>query len=145
MAKIRVCEYLDFAIEVDSETGAFSAPAMQLEKSSLTTLKAAIRDESKARGLFKPFLLVERGNPANIFGKCVNKDARGYRLESGQYVSSYLLGKLVRVPDTYLEDVKGKLGDWEAKRTLIDALRSEAAEACNSITSGYPTLNVEKV
>ena len=145
MAKIHICEYLDFAIEVDSETGAFSAPAMQLEKSSLTTLKAAIRDESKARGLFKPFLLVERGNPANIFGKCVNRDARGYRLENGQYVSAYQLGNLVVVPDTYLEDVKGKLGDWMAKRAIIDALRSEAAEICASVTANYPTLNVEKI
>ena len=145
MAKIHICEYLDFAIEVDSETGAFYAPAMQLEKSSLTALKAAIRDESKARGLFKPFLLVERGNPAKIFGKCVNRDARGYRLENGQYVSSYQIENLVKVPDTYLADVKGKLGDWMAKRAIIDALRSEAAEICASVTANYPTLNVEKV
>lgn len=145
MAKIHICEYLDFAIEVDSETGAFYAPAMQLEKSSLTALKSAIRDESKARGIFKPFLLVERGNPAKIFGKCVNKDARGYRLESGQYVSSYLLEKLVRVPDTYLADAAPKIVAWINARRLADTAREKAKELELSITADYPTLNVEKV
>ena len=140
MAKVHICDYLGFAIEVDSETGMFYAPAMQLERTSMAPLKAAIRDESKARGLFKPFLLVEREAPSNISAKCVNKDARGYRLNDGSYMSRYRLGDFVVVPESYEQDVAEKLKAWGAAEIARDEAVKKARRLCLAVTEGYPLL-----
>lgn len=144
MALVHVCNYQGFSIGVDSDTGRFYSPDMNLDSSSMSALKDRIRTEVKARGLFKPFLLVERGNPGKIYDKCVNKDARGYRLEGGQYVSSYALESLVVVPDTYLDDVKDRLALYTQKREALKAAQAECVAAMQAVTAGYPPLNVEK-
>lgn len=144
MARIFVCTYLDFAIEVDPDTGMFYAPGMQLERTSMVPLKAAIRDESKARNIFKPFLLVERGNPGKIYAKCVNRDGRGYRQESGRYVSKYEMKGLAVVPDTYMEDAKAAIVAWEWARAQAGKAMERANELRNLITAGYPSLGAEQ-
>lgn len=143
MARIFVCTYLDFAIEVDPDTGMFYAPGMQLERTSMAPLKAAIRDESKARSIFKPFLLVERDNPGKIYAKCVNRDGRGYRQESGRYISNYEMKGLAVVPDTYMEDAKDAIVAWELAMAWADKARERANELRAQITAGYPSLGAE--
>lgn len=144
MALVHVCDYQGFGVSVDSDTGRFYSPDMNLDSSSMGALKDRIRTEVKARGLFKPFMLVERGNPGAIYGKCVNKDSRGYRLESGQYICTYSLGNLAVVPDTYFADVADKLAIYIQKREALKAAQVECVAAMQAVTSGYPALNVEK-
>ena len=140
MAKVHICDYLGFAIEVDSETGMFYEPSMQLERTSMAPLKAAIREESKARGLFKPFILVEREDPGKIFAKCVNKDEKGYRLANGSYIRSYSLGDFVVVPESYEQDIAEKLKAWRAAEIARSEAVKKARRLCLAVTEGYPLL-----
>ena len=145
MANIPVFDYLGFAIELDLESGLFIAPALNLECPNLYGLKATIKAESKARGFFKPFLVVDTRYPDRIHSKCVSKDVRGYELENGTYISTYDLDRCVAVPETYLQDVAYKLEAWKEAKKRANEAYEEEYRARAAVTEADPTLNMERL